>query len=88
MCAERGVAVEVNGSPHRLDADWVHVRRIRARGVKLCINPDAHAQGTLGDAARYGVSEARRGWTTKEDVVNTLPLEAFEREFLGLSHAY
>lgn len=88
VCAERGVAVEVNGSPHRLDADWVHVRRIRARGVKLCINPDAHAQGTLSDAARYGVSEARRGWTTKEDVVNTLPLEAFEREFLGLSHAY
>lgn len=85
VCAERGIAVEVNGSPHRLDADWVHVRRIRARGVKLCVNPDAHAMGTLSDAARYGISEARRGWTTKEDVVNTLPLEAFEREFLGIS---
>ncbi|MBL4843884.1 MAG: DNA polymerase/3'-5' exonuclease PolX [Planctomycetes bacterium] len=83
-CVENSIAVEVNGSPHRLDADWVHVRRIRARGVKLCVNPDAHAQATLIDAARYGVCEARRGWASKEDVVNTLDLAAFEKDFLRI----
>lgn len=83
-CAENGIAVEVNGSPHRLDADWVHVRRIRNRGVKLCVNPDAHAQKTLVDAARYGIVEARRGWASKEDVVNTMDLASFEKEFLKI----
>ncbi|MGE0708550.1 MAG: DNA polymerase/3'-5' exonuclease PolX [Planctomycetota bacterium] len=87
VCAEHGVAVEVNGSPRRLDADWVHVRRIRARGVRLCLNPDAHEPGAMDHAARYGVLEARRGWATAEDVVNTLSLEAFERDFLRLAPA-
>ena len=87
ICAERGVAVEVNGHPMRLDADWVHVRRIRSRGIKLCVNPDAHSPGAMNHAARYGIVEARRGWASKDDVINTLPLEAFERDFLGLSAA-
>lgn len=80
--AAHGVAIEVNGSPHRLDADWVHVRRIRARGIKLCLNPDAHSMGALDDARKNAVVEARRGWATAADVVNTLPLAQFEREFL------
>jgi DNA polymerase (family 10) len=82
LCQERGVAVEVNGSPFRLDADWVAVRRIRARGVKLCVNPDAHRADAMDHAARYGILEARRGWATKDDVVNTLSLADFERDFL------
>ena len=85
VCADRGVAVEVNGHPMRLDADWVHVRRIRSRGIKLCVNPDAHSPGAMNHAARYGIVEARRGWASKDDVINTLPLEAFERDFLGLA---
>jgi len=81
---EHGVAIEVNGHPRRLDADWVHIRRIRAKGVKLCLNPDAHSMGALDDARTYAVVEARRGWASAGDVVNTLPLERFEREFLRL----
>lgn len=77
-----GVAIEVNGQPQRLDADWIHIRRIRARGVKLCLNPDAHSQGGLDDARRHALVEARRGWAARGDVVNTLPPERFVAEFL------
>ncbi|MBX3471865.1 MAG: DNA polymerase/3'-5' exonuclease PolX [Planctomycetes bacterium] len=77
-----GVAIEVNGQPQRLDADWIHIRRIRARGVKLCINPDAHAPGTLDDARRHALVEARRGWASRDDVVNSLPADRFVSEFL------
>ncbi|MCO5167126.1 MAG: DNA polymerase/3'-5' exonuclease PolX [Planctomycetes bacterium] len=80
--AGNGVAIEVNGQPQRLDADWIHIRRIRARGVKLCINPDAHAPGTLDDARRHALVEARRGWASRQDVVNSLPADRFVREFL------
>lgn len=76
------VAIEVNGQPARLDADWIHIRRIRARGVKLCVNPDAHAAGALDDARRHGLVEARRGWASAADVVNTLPAARFVSEFL------
>jgi len=76
-CAERDVAVEVNGHPRRLDADWLRVRRIRKRGVKLCLNPDAHSVGAMDDARRYAVVEARRGWAEKADVANAVEPEAF-----------
>ncbi|MEZ6187241.1 MAG: DNA polymerase/3'-5' exonuclease PolX [Planctomycetota bacterium] len=72
-----GVAIEVNGHPRRLDCDWVHVRRVIKRGVKLCVNPDAHSVDALDDARRYAVTEARRGWATKADVLNTLDTDAF-----------
>src|SRR5438270_5262095 len=40
--AEAGTMIEINAHPHRLDLDWVHVKRARALGVKIVINPDAH----------------------------------------------
>lgn len=80
--AKNGVAIEVNGQPQRLDADWIHIRRIRARGIKLCLNPDAHSAGGLDDARRHALIEARRGWATRADVINTLPPERFVAEFL------
>lgn len=80
--AANGVAIEVNGQPQRLDADWVHIRRVRAKGVKLCLNPDAHAPESLEDARTNALTEARRGWATKDDVVNSLPADRFVAEFL------
>src|SRR5207237_5309876 len=41
--AEHGTMVEINAHPQRLDLDWVHVKRAKALGGKLVINPDAHA---------------------------------------------
>lgn len=79
---EHGVAIECNANPHRLDIDPVHIRRAKERGVKICINPDAHSAPALADT-KYGVLTARRGWAGSEDVVNTLPAKQFEEEFLA-----
>jgi DNA polymerase (family 10) len=79
---KHGVAIEVNGQPARLDADWVHVRRARTKGLKLIVSPDAHGTEELV-YADYATTEARRGWATKDDVVNTLPAKKFAKDFLG-----
>ena len=62
--------IEINANPHRLDLDAVHARRARRRGVKIVINPDAHATGGLDDLD-YGIGVARRAWLGPSDVVNT-----------------
>lgn len=75
------VAIEVNGQPARLDCDHLHQKRARAKGLKLICNPDAHGTEEFV-YTDYAVTEARRGWTTKEDVVNTASAKQFAKEFL------
>jgi DNA polymerase (family 10) len=72
-CARTGTALEVNGSPHRLDLPAEHVRRAKEAGVKFAIDSDAHATVEL-DRPRYGTGTAQRGWLTADDVINTWPL--------------
>ncbi len=72
--AKHNVAIEINANPHRFDLDWRYLRQAKEAGVKFSINPDAHSVPGLSDTA-YGVGIARKGWLTKEDVVNTLSLE-------------
>jgi len=69
-----GVAIELNASPHRLDMDWRHWRRAADRGLECSINPDAHSTEGLWHV-RAGVNAARKGWLTRENVVNALPLK-------------
>jgi DNA polymerase (family 10) len=72
--AERGVAMEINAHPDRLDLDDIHARAARDVGCKLVISTDSH--GTAGLAnMRHGVDQARRAWLSREDVLNTLPLD-------------
>jgi DNA polymerase (family 10) len=73
--AEAGTMIEINANPHRLDLDAVHCRRARERGVRIVINPDAHAVGGFQDL-EYGISVARRAWLEKADVWNSLPLKS------------
>jgi DNA polymerase (family X) len=68
--ARTGTALEVNGSPHRLDLSAERARRAVAAGCILTIDSDAHNTGELDDV-RWGVSQARRGWVTAADVLNT-----------------
>jgi len=70
--------IEINANPHRLDLDSVHCRRARQKGVPIVINPDAHSVGGLDDLD-YGISVARRGWLTKADVWNSVPLKTITR---------
>jgi DNA polymerase (family 10) len=74
--AERGVTVEVNGKPERLDLKTEHVRQALQRGVKLVVSADAHKVADLGNLA-FAVATARRGWARKGDILNTLPAEGF-----------
>ena len=71
--AARGVAIEVNAHPNRLDLDPPSLRRGLLRGMKTSIDPDAHATDELAYVA-YGIDSARRGWATREDVLNARPL--------------
>ncbi|MHB8755800.1 MAG: DNA polymerase/3'-5' exonuclease PolX [Candidatus Acidiferrales bacterium] len=75
-CRERGVAVECNAYPDRLDLRDAHLRLAKQRGVKVVISTDAHSTTQL-QVMRYGVQTARRGWLEPRDVINTLPLENF-----------
>jgi DNA polymerase (family 10) len=71
--AQTHTALEVNANPWRLDLKDIHCRMAIEAGVKLAIGTDAHSTNGLG-LMGYGVATAGRGWATKSDVLNTLPL--------------
>ncbi len=57
--------------------DWRLWRKAAERGLECSINPDAHSTAALG-YVRAGVNAARKGWLTRDNVVNTLPLAKIE----------
>jgi DNA polymerase (family 10) len=71
--AATGTIIELNASPWRLDMDWRWWKLAKEKGVKCSINPDAHSPRGLQDVF-YGIRAARKGWLTREDVINCLPL--------------
>jgi DNA polymerase (family X) len=75
--AERGVVVEINANPHRIDLDWRHLRYAAERGVLIAINPDAHAVDGLDDVL-YGINAARKGGLEARQVLNTWTKEEVE----------
>jgi len=84
-CAETGTWIELNAHPMRFDMDWRWWPYAKSKGVKCVINCDAHRFEHAG-FLRLGAGIARKGWLTKEDVVNTLPLKALMKE-LGKKRA-
>jgi len=74
--AARGIAVEVNADPHRLDLDWRLVRRARELGVTLSIGADAHSTAGLSNVA-VGLGIARKGWLEAAQVLNTRDVDGF-----------
>lgn len=73
---EQGVVVEVNGSPHRLDLKAEHARLAMRLGVRVVLSCDAHNVEEL-EHLRFAVATARKGWVTRDRVVNTLDTGAF-----------
>ncbi|WP_369054500.1 PHP domain-containing protein [Kineococcus terrestris] len=73
-CAERGVAVEVNCRPERLDPPRALLRRAVAAGCLFAVSTDAHAPGQL-DWQAYGCARAQECGVPAERVVNTWPVE-------------
>ncbi len=78
-CAATGTWIEFNATPDRLDMDWRHWPYATSRGVKCVINCDAHRFEHAG-FLRLGAEVARKGWLTKPDVINTLPLPKLLKE--------
>jgi DNA polymerase (family 10) len=74
--ARQGVAVEVNCQPDRLDLPDHLLRPARDRGVRFVISTDSHAVNEF-DALPYGVAQARRGWLSAADVLNTREVDDF-----------
>jgi DNA polymerase (family X) len=70
--AHTGTIIELNANPRRLDMDWRLWKTAKQQGVRCAINPDAHSIHGLQDLW-FGVQSARKGWLTREDVVNCLP---------------
>lgn len=67
------VAIEINAQPDRLDLDWRVVKEYRDR-VNYVISTDAHGTGSL-EHMELGVFQARKGWCSSDDIVNTWGLD-------------
>jgi len=74
-----GIILEINANPERLDLNDINVMHGKEQyGLKFAIGTDAHSIYGLSDI-RYGIGVARRGWLTKNDVINTLSMKEFEK---------
>ena len=71
---ERGVLLEVNSQPARLDLTDVDCRMAKDEGALVSVGSDAHSVHDLDDL-RFGIGQARRGWLAARDVANTRPLK-------------
>jgi len=74
--ASSRAAIEVNGDPHRLDMEPRFLRMARDRGIRFVLATDAHSVAGLANL-RFAVATARRGWVTRPEVLNALPVDAF-----------
>jgi len=73
-----GCHLEINSQPERLDLNDLHIKAAKQAGVKLAISTDAHSTDSF-DYIRFGIDQARRGWLTADDVINTKPLAALRK---------
>ena len=69
--SDYGTALEINAYPLRLDLNDTYCRQAKKAGARLAISTDAHSVSQL-QAMHLGVATARRGWLTKNDVLNSL----------------
>ncbi len=76
-CAANNTIIELNCNPWRLDMDWRWWPHAIKKGVKTSINPDAHRTGDL-EFLHFGIRLARKGWLTRDHVINCLPLDEVE----------
>ncbi len=67
---DNDVVMEIDGYPERLDLNDENIMKAREYGLKFAIDTDSHRTQHLR-LMRFGVGTARRGWLTKDDVINT-----------------
>ena len=69
-----GTILEINAYPDRADIRDEYIRKCVEAGVKMSIDSDAHSVEHF-KLLEFGIAEARRGWATKNDVINAWPLD-------------
>lgn len=78
VAAESAAAIEISGSPHRLDLEPRWIKEARKRSIKFVISTDAHSISEL-ENLKFGIGIARRGGVRRREVLNTLSPKAFQR---------
>ena len=78
VAKETGTILDIDSYPDRLDLKDEHIRRAIQVGVKLGISSDSHSTVHL-HYLELGVAQARRGWATTKDIVNTRELGEFRK---------
>lgn len=71
---QTGCFVEINSSPNRLDLSDINAKLAKDIGVMVAVNTDAHSTKEL-QLIEAGINQARRGWLSKEDVLNCRSIE-------------
>lgn len=77
---ENNVIVEIDSIIERLDLNDENILRAKKFRLKFAIDSDAHQKSNM-EMMRYGIGMAKRGWVTKEEVVNAMPLEKLLKLF-------
>lgn len=80
VAKKTGTILEINSAPSRLDLKDSSIRKAKKAGVKMIINTDTHQVSQL-NLMSFGVSQARRGWAEKKDIINTQPLSKLLKSF-------
>jgi DNA polymerase (family 10) len=70
---ETGTVLEINSYPERLDLDDVNILAAKRAGIRMVINTDTHHIDQL-HLMSFGLSQARRGWAEKQDIINAWPV--------------
>ena len=73
-CAKHGTAIEIDAYKDRMDLNGPQARAAKLAGCTISVDTDSHASAELA-WMRFGVGTARRGWLTRDDVLNAWPLE-------------
>ena len=71
MAKDSNTILEIDAHYDRLDLKDEYIRMAIENEVKLVIDSDAHHPSHYA-FLKFGIGQARRGWATKSDILNTL----------------
>jgi DNA polymerase (family 10) len=74
VARDTGTVLEIDAHYDRLDLKDEYVKMAVKKGVKLVIDSDAHHPIHYAFLT-FGIAQARRGWATQQDILNTLPVD-------------
>lgn len=74
VAKDTNTILEIDAHYDRLDLKDVYIKTAIENDVKLVIDSDAH-HPLHYVFLKFGIGQARRGWATKNDILNTLPVQ-------------